>query len=238
MTVSVAALLGLVVGALGADLATKSLPLTEPYTPHLETRLVTDGRPQALVLLPEDPEYAAVAEEFLSRFEQATGVRLPVLPEADFVNRKPEAETAVLLGNFATGPLALRLYANKLICSDGVYPGPGGFELRTIPDALDLGADILFFGGSSAEGVRQAMDSFFDRLKPGNTISVSHLIEWQCQTEPPPASISDEEIEKQVAQAGPRSGRIRSGESACGSSRRRGATICLATIAGDGCTRG
>ena len=202
MAVSVAALMGLVVAVLGADLETKSAPLTEPYRPRLETRLVTDGQPQALVLLPEDPDYVAVGEEFVSRFEQAAGVRLPTMPETDFVRDRPEARTLVLFGNFATGPLALRLYANKLICADGLYPGPGGFELRTIPDALDLGADILFLGGSSVAGVRQAMDYFFDRLKPGESISVPKLIEWECATDAGPGSISDEEIAKQVAQAG------------------------------------
>ncbi len=217
MAVSIAALMGLVVAALptghlppaiwlgsaalGADLETKSTPLTEPYRPHPQTMLVTDGQPQAIVLVPEDTDYVSVAQEFVSRFEQATGVRLPTLPETDFVRDRPQARSLVLLGNFATGPLALRLYANKLICADGLYPGAGGFELRTIPDALDIGADILFLGGSSAGGVRQAMDSFFKGLKTGKSISVPQLIQWSCATDPAPGPVSDEEIEKQVAQA-------------------------------------
>ena len=187
--------------ALATEPDVRSAPLTEAYEPRLETTLVTEGQPQATVLLPEDAAYGAVAREFVSRFEEAAGVRLPVLPEADFVEGRPEARAVVLFGNFATGPLALRLYANKLICCDGVYPGGGGFELRTIPDALDLGVDILFLGGSSVEGVRQAMDSFFAGLKPGDTISVPRLIQWKCPTQPAPGPISDEEIEKQVAAA-------------------------------------
>ncbi len=198
-TVSLVLLLG--ASIFGAKPDVTSSPLAMPYEPHSETILVMDGKPQVVILLPEIAEYATLAREFASRFEQKTGVKLPTLAESEFVNVGSEAHSLIVIGNYATGALSLRLYANKLICSDGLYPGAMGFELRTIPDALDTGADILFFGGSNPDGVRNAMDSFFAGLKPEKTVSIPHLIRWECSAKPAPGAVSDEEIEKQVTAA-------------------------------------
>ena len=196
------AVLCLTVANLGArPQPQKSGPLTTPFRPPLNTVLVDKGRPRAVVLVPEDGAYARQARAFVARFERAAGVRLPSRPEADAIGKRSDMPTLVVFGNAATGPLTLRLYANKQIGADSVYPGAGGFELRTIPFALDTGVNVLFLGGSSPESVGKAADAFFARLKPARDIAIPHAIKWVCPTMSPPGPVSGADIEKAVARA-------------------------------------
>jgi len=218
----------------------KSAPLTTPFRPPRETVLAAGGEARATVLVPEAAAYAAVARDVVARLETRCGVRLPMRTEAGAA--KVKTPTWIVLGNAGTGPLplaasggrfarggqtatgrcgplALRLYANKLIGSDAVYPGKGGHELRTIPLALDTGAHILFLGGSSPEGVRAAADAFFARLKPGRRIAVPYIIDWACPGMSRPKPLMDAEIARQVARTRERLGAFyrQRYRSACGS---------------------
>ena len=180
---------------------TKSSPLTTPFDPPLESLLVEHSQPRVAVLVPDDPDYAQLARRFVSRFAQVTGVTLPTVPETRAVGETPGVTTLVVFGNVATGPLARRMYANKLIAADGAYPGPDGFELRTIPLALDTGANVLFLGGSSPQAVTAAMDAFFAELKPGKGISILFTIRWVSTARAAPRPLSDEEIGKRAQSA-------------------------------------
>ena len=180
--------------------AVKSKSLAEPYKLPRDTVLVHNGQPTALVLVPTDATCAPLAAQFAARFEQITGVRLPMCPEGDAHKSHPDTRTLVVCGNAATGPLALRLYANRLVASDAAYPGASGFELRTIPIAIDTGANVLFLGGSSPEGVAAAIDAFMATLKPGPSIVVPFTIRWVSQVRKSPKPRTAEAIEKTVAE--------------------------------------
>jgi len=134
----------------------KSSPLAAAFVPAREVVLAEDGMPRAMVALPQDPAYAAAARQVLARFKKALGVDLPTVPEADLLEGPPGLPCVVVCGAAHTGPFARRLYANKLIASDALYPGPGGHEFRTIPLALDTGAAVVFLGGSSPDAVLAA----------------------------------------------------------------------------------
>ena len=180
--------------------AMKSELLVVPYNLPRETVLAREGQPAALVLVPTDAAYAPLAARFAARFEQATGIRLTTCPEGDVRSRRPNARTLVVCGNAATGPLALRLYANRLVASDAVYPGAGGFELRTIPIAIDTGANVLFLGGSSPEGVAAAIDASMATLEPGPSVVVPFTIRWVSQVRKPPKPRTAVAIAKTVAE--------------------------------------
>ena len=196
----------------------KSSPLTEPFKPPLDTVLVADGAAKATVLVPQQAEYAPAAQQFAARMKEAAGVALPTMAEADFVAQRPKLAAVVVFGNAASGPLALRLYANHLIGSDAVHPGADGYELRTIPYALDTRANLLFLGGSSPEAVTAAMDAFFAQLKPGQSVIVPHTIRWACPKMSAAKPLTDADIEGTVAKVEKRLGSFSSDpyRSGCG----------------------
>ena len=190
--------------------AQKSEPLRAPFRPSLETVLVENGEPRAVVLTPEDSSCAKVAQDFVRRFEKATGARLPTQPEAAVRRRSPQASALVVFGNVSTGPLSLRLYANRLITSDSLYPGVDGYELRTIPSALDLGVNVLFLGGSSSRSVQAAVDALLKRVKPGRTVSIPFMLQWVSSSKPAPGPLTNAEIEERLADARDTLGAFRS----------------------------
>ena len=183
--------------ALAVPAPQKSTPLKGSYDVSLRTVLVDNGEPRAAVVEPEDAAYKPLAVEFVKRFAETTGSRLPVVTAA-----AAQGSTAlVVLGNSGTGKLALRLYANKLIGSDAAYPGKGGHEFRTIPGAMDLGRNIVFIGGSSPAGVTAAMGAFFDTLTPGRDAVMPHTIRWVCPAMTTPRPLTDADIERSVKHA-------------------------------------
>ncbi len=194
------ALLLLSLAAAAGPKPTVSKPLTRPFRPPMNTVLAEGRVAKATVLVPQQAAYAPAARRFVERFRRATGAALPLMKETEFAARRPRVAALVVFGNAASGPLALRLYANELIASDSVWPGAGGFELRAIPYALDTRANILFLGGSSPKAVDAAMDAFFARLKPGPNVVVPYTIRWVCPSMSAPKPLTDAEIARRVAE--------------------------------------
>jgi PQQ-like domain len=157
-----------------------SAPLTVPYKPDGDVYLVKDKKPAAVLLIPQEEEYARLAPGFKKKLEEATGHFFEMVPEDSFI---PDGRTMVIFGNCFTGQKALRLYVAHLMVCDERYPGDGGYELRTIPDALDWNCDVVFVGGINTVEVEQAFDRLIVRLSKENTIVFNQLIDAK-NTEP------------------------------------------------------
>ncbi len=175
----------------------RSLPLVSPGVIHRETPLIAGGRPAATLLLPRVPDYREVAEEFAVRFAERTGVVLPTIDEDAATPEDLAAGTTILVGNLASGPLSLRLYARGLIFSDGAYPGAGGHELRTVHDPWSAGTNVVYLGGSDPEGCRAAAESLLERIEPAPDLTLPVTIDWVSDaTNNPP--LTDEQIAQAV----------------------------------------
>ncbi len=175
----------------------ESLPLASPGTIHRETPLIAGGRPAATLLLPRAPDYRAVAEEFATRFAEATGVTLPTIDEDAATPEDLAAGTTILVGNLASGPLSLRLYARGLIYSDGAFPGADGHELRTVHDPWGAGTNVIYLGGSDPQGCRAAAESLLERIEPAPDLTLPVTIDWVSESTDY-APVSDEQIAQAV----------------------------------------
>lgn len=127
---------------------TVSSPLTKPHAPRTSITL----RP-AVLAVPDDPAFAALADDLAAQLGGMLGTSVTRLPERAV---EPGDQFLILFGNCFTGPVVRRLYANHLLVSDGAIPGRGGFELRTIPDCLDYG-QAVFLGASEPAGIAAAV---------------------------------------------------------------------------------
>lgn len=175
-----------------------SQPLTAAHQPTRETVLLAGGQPTAVLLLPEDDAFARVAADLNAALQAKLGVGLPTMPEREYMAAATDARTVVVVGNYSTGPLALRLYANKLIVSDGYYPGATGNELRAIPDALDLGINVLFVGASNAEAAAEGIERVLELLQPGDTVAVGECVEFVSPNRSAPGALEPEEATRRL----------------------------------------
>ncbi|MFO7945550.1 MAG: FG-GAP-like repeat-containing protein [Armatimonadota bacterium] len=159
----------------------ETLPLTAPGTIVRQTPLVTDGEAAAMVLVPRLEQYQKAAQDFVSAFEEKTGVALPTKSETEATKEDLTGQTCIVFGNIASDPVALRLYARHLIYSDSYYPGPGGHELRTVHDPWGGGSNVVFMGGSDPGGAQQAANALIARIEPGDNIVLPVMIDWQSE---------------------------------------------------------
>lgn len=72
----------------------------------------------------------------------------------------------VLLGGLHTNRLVAPFYAQYRCFTDAVYPGAGGYEVRTLVNPFGTGANVLLLGGSSLTGVRRAVNCLRSKLSP------------------------------------------------------------------------
>jgi len=162
--------------SLGAD--SGSSPVTELKKLHLETVLVKDRVPRAVIVVPSDRRHSESVSLLRSKIKSASGIILPVvmgdyaLPEAVL-----SATNAIVLGNMSTSRFIERLYREWYTFLDLWYPGKGGHVLRSLHNPYGTGKNVIFLGGSDDEGVSNAVKAFIEQLGSGPDLSVGRLME-------------------------------------------------------------
>ncbi|NOY82190.1 MAG: PQQ-binding-like beta-propeller repeat protein [Kiritimatiellaeota bacterium] len=192
------AVLGWVTGACLAAAVppTTSAPLRRAYQPPTQFILARANEPRAVALVPTDSRWADAFGRVLPRIEAVLKVTFERVPEADYRSLNGKNKVVILCGNLGAGPLTQRLYANHLVASDGLHPGKNGFELRTIPDALDTGNHVLFLGGTTPAGLDAAVKELVGRVEDG----VPQLAVWR-DGDGPPARLAGATIAARLAEA-------------------------------------
>ena len=96
--------------------------------------------------------YRAEAERLASALEKKTGRRPAVVSDAEKVSGH-----RILLGSRDTNRVIDFLYRKYFAYTDVTYPGPGGYELRTVHDPFGDKSNFVIAGGSDDAGVREAV---------------------------------------------------------------------------------
>lgn len=113
---------------------------------------------------------APVESEGLRAAERLAGALGRLGVEAEALADPPpsllhEADRPVfLLGNLADSRCARDLYHRLLCVTDRCYPGPGGYELRTLLDPLGTGHNIIHLGYSDDDGLAAGLEALLERL--------------------------------------------------------------------------
>jgi len=70
------------------------------------------------------------------------------------------------LGNLNNNRMIERLYFNKYLAIDGLFPGPGRYVLQTVHEPYNgpLGKNVVVIGASDAAGLAAGVDEFIRRL--------------------------------------------------------------------------
>lgn len=113
------------------------------------------------------PVYFAASKEahgFAQELAGMAGNGAAVLedPSPDLL-RKADGPV-ILLGNLSDNRCVKELYYQHLLFTDRTYPGPGGYELRTLLDPFATGFNVLHAGYSDGAGLEKAASSLKEKL--------------------------------------------------------------------------
>ena len=106
------------------------------------------------------PVYFAASKETLSFAQELAGETAVLLEDPDPSLLRKADGPVILLGNLSNNRCVKELYYQHLLFTDRTYPGPGGYELRTLLDPFATGFNILHIGYSDSEGLEKAAASF------------------------------------------------------------------------------
>ena len=132
--------------------------MTQPASPRIENLkdLCLTTALDRVTIVPA-PAYSAGAERAAAalRARFAADVRVTPQPAPDDYSR-----TLVVLGDLSTNPFIARLYHAYMCWTDKRYPGPGGYEVRTIHNPFGRARNVVLLGCSDAAGAERAAERF------------------------------------------------------------------------------
>ena len=162
-----------------------SQELEKPKKLHLETAIVEDGRARALIVAPNDMSYRNLAFFLREKIRDLGGVFLEVLGEDEFREENYKSFNLIVLGNIENNRLIGFLYVHYYAFSDAIFPGEGGYELRTIHDPWGDGRNIILIGATDLDGAKRGVEDFLKILKPGRVLSIGRIIRVESGRIPP-----------------------------------------------------
>jgi hypothetical protein len=148
---------------------------------HLATSLVEDGAPRATIVSPASGIYKEAAARVQSAVRRIAGVVLPVASDDSPAGAVPVQGNLIVLGNRSTNASIRRLYDLYYCILDLKYPGPGGYNVRTLHSPFGDGRNVILLGGSDEAGVAAAAEAFASILQSAGgragELSVGYLME-------------------------------------------------------------
>jgi hypothetical protein len=126
----------------------------------LTTELVKGGQANAVIVIGSGDHYAAEARSIQQALKARTGVTLPIVTDRDAQAAVPLTRNLILLGNRSTNAAVSKLYDQFYTLTDLKYPGPNGYEVRTLHNPFGNGINAVLLGGSDDAGVRGAATKF------------------------------------------------------------------------------
>jgi outer membrane protein assembly factor BamB len=123
------------------------------------------------------------AMELRRRLQEILGVLCPVVGDAAITCESEPAAHIIAVGNMANNAFIRACYHRYWCLTDRSYPGPGGWEVRTIATPWGGTRSIVLCGGSDATGTRLAADRLAELAAStrgciGPTIDVQHGEGW------------------------------------------------------------
>jgi len=149
---------------------------------HLKTDLTINSKPAITIVAPT----ANIIEGRLIQkaIKQLTGITIPLVTDYPENTTNLIKENLILLGNRSTNQVINALYDKGYTFLDLKYPGPGGFVMRSLHNPFGNGKNVLFAGGSNAEGVKMATLALITAIKQAATYKGTLSVGYLCKIKP------------------------------------------------------
>ncbi|MGC9317233.1 MAG: FG-GAP repeat domain-containing protein [Armatimonadota bacterium] len=165
---------------------------------RLDTLIVEDGGPRAVICHADDEAWSEAARVVQTAVRAATGAELPMLPDEALSFDEADAQTVILLGHLDNSRHVARLYHNFFVCLDTAYAGSDGYVIRSVHDPWGQGHNVVLVGGSTAEGTARAAQAFAEiiaRAAEGNSLTLGRQMVLEVGAERMTAEERDAAIE-------------------------------------------
>ncbi len=175
----------------------------------LDTPIVENGRPRAILCHAGDAAWREAALIVQDAIRQATGVEIPLKTDTDLSAEEFASNHLILLGHLENHRWVARLYHNFFVCLDPGFTGRTGYVLRSVYDPFGNGQNAILVGGSFAEGTRKAAEAFAELIgKEGSAgkLSVGRLIALEFDPQDCQAKVP-EPLDEKAAEAAIAEGR-------------------------------
>lgn len=155
------------------------LDIKQAHRLYPETPLVIGGKSEAMIVAPEDKDWQEVANGLAASIAKATGATLPIKSSASVTNDDMTKITTILLGNVANNRALLYPYSHMMTFADGVFPGAGGYEIRTVSDPWGTQKNIVIIGATDLAGAKAGLAAFTKLLKDGADLTLPRTVQVQ-----------------------------------------------------------
>ncbi|MGQ9732931.1 MAG: hypothetical protein ACUVX8_16865, partial [Candidatus Zipacnadales bacterium] len=160
-------------------------PIPPVYTKlkelYLETTLVRNGKAEVTIVAPASGRYNKQAQAIQEAIQDLTGVEPPIVSDTSPEAAVPIVRNLIVLGNRSTNRTISQLYDLYYTLLDLRYPGPHGYEVRTLHNPFGDGRNVIFVGGSDDTGVARGAEVLIQKLKTadGNkgALTIGRLME-------------------------------------------------------------
>ena len=173
---------------------------------------------------PETGPYRAAAERLKAVLEGTVPGSVEILPDARL---DAGGRHVIALGNMMDSAFLRTLYFGAYDLTDRVWPGPGGWAIRTAPHSLEDVGHVIVVGVSEADDVSQAADALARTIEAeGSALPYQHRVnpgKWADLYMKP----AQERLNQLVTKRWSGSSRaVRETGPTCGPSRRSGCWPC------------
>ena len=149
---------------------------------HRTIQLVSDGRPDAAIVVNGTGAYRAAADIIVAAVKARTGADLPIIEDTDPRAAVPLTGNLIILGNRSTNRASSRLYDHYYSLMDLKYPGVGGYSLRTLHDAYGNGYGAVLVGGSDDAGVQAGAEVLARQIEQAPLADRNLRLGWLMET--------------------------------------------------------
>ncbi len=149
------------------------------------TALIANDTPPAVVA-GTDAASRAAAEALAAGLSERVGQPVPVVGEITQAGLGDRTVFAV--GNCVSNPLVARLFYNWYAQEDSLYPGPGGYTIRTVTDPYPWRGevDVIVVGGSDEPGLTAGVERLLAQVAGGE---LPWMLEVQSAAKPDAAAM-------------------------------------------------
>jgi hypothetical protein len=160
-------------------------PIAELKPLYPQTPICVGGQARAVIVAPE--ALATVAGQLAGQIKTACGVQLEIVRPEQVVSAEwqlipaaTDKRSLIALGNINDNRLLAVLWGAGYLVADSLYPGAGGYVVRTVHDPFARGVNVVALNGSDVAGVQRAVDSLLSKhltAKQGECVLAGPIME-------------------------------------------------------------
>ncbi len=134
----------------------------------------TDLTSGVCISAPDTQPYQEAAQRLQSALQGVLSDNVEILTDARL---DADGRHVIALGNMMDSAFLKTLYFRAYDLTDRVWPGPGGWAVRTAPDSLDNVGHVIVVGVSGADDVSEAADALSRTIESeGATLPYQHRV--------------------------------------------------------------